>query len=291
MKFYVYEHWRPDKDLPFYVGKGNGDRAFRLKKGRNIFYRRIAEKLEKLGMCVEVRMVSSGLSEERAHCLEVERIAFWRSQGLILANLTDGGEGVSGLKHSEKTKRVLREKSKHTSKQRMTDPKIRANLSAATTKYFSDPDNRRRHSILTVELMSDPEVRERISEAMIKISSDPRVKAARSKFMMEFLADPKNHKSICDQLSAMTANPEIKEAHRKGLIESWKDPDIADRRIKGMKATFARPEQKNRRADIMRQRMADPIYRQKMSNINKARHKANRDAISEKGISDIARDD
>ena len=20
--FYVYEHWRPDKDLPFYVGKG-----------------------------------------------------------------------------------------------------------------------------------------------------------------------------------------------------------------------------------------------------------------------------
>jgi hypothetical protein len=26
--FYVYEHWRPDVDLPFYVGKGKGGRAW-----------------------------------------------------------------------------------------------------------------------------------------------------------------------------------------------------------------------------------------------------------------------
>ena len=25
--FYVYEHWRPDKDTCFWVGKGKGDRA------------------------------------------------------------------------------------------------------------------------------------------------------------------------------------------------------------------------------------------------------------------------
>ena len=25
--YYVYEHWRPDKDVCFYVGKGKGGRA------------------------------------------------------------------------------------------------------------------------------------------------------------------------------------------------------------------------------------------------------------------------
>jgi hypothetical protein len=28
-KFYVYEHWRPDKDVCFYVGKGHGRRAYK----------------------------------------------------------------------------------------------------------------------------------------------------------------------------------------------------------------------------------------------------------------------
>lgn len=27
LNFYVYEHWRPDTDMPFYVGKGTGGRA------------------------------------------------------------------------------------------------------------------------------------------------------------------------------------------------------------------------------------------------------------------------
>jgi len=30
--YYVYEHWRPDKDICFYVGKGKGSRANSWKK-------------------------------------------------------------------------------------------------------------------------------------------------------------------------------------------------------------------------------------------------------------------
>ena len=53
-KFYVYEHWRPDINMPFYVGKGSGNRAFRLKKNRNRHFRNIVSKLEKQGLCVEI---------------------------------------------------------------------------------------------------------------------------------------------------------------------------------------------------------------------------------------------
>ena len=33
-RFYVYEHWRPDRDECFYVGKGKGGRA-NVMYGRN----------------------------------------------------------------------------------------------------------------------------------------------------------------------------------------------------------------------------------------------------------------
>jgi hypothetical protein len=41
-------------------------------------------------------MVATGLTEDEAFSLEVERIAFWREAGADLANRTDGGEGTSG---------------------------------------------------------------------------------------------------------------------------------------------------------------------------------------------------
>jgi hypothetical protein len=95
-KFYVYEHWRPDRDECFYVGKGKGRRANNLDN-RNIFHKAIQGKLARLGMAVEVRMVQVGLSEGDAFALEIERIAFWRAARADLANVTDGGEGMAGV--------------------------------------------------------------------------------------------------------------------------------------------------------------------------------------------------
>ena len=92
--YYVYEHWRPDKDEPFYVGKGHGSRATRMSRP-NKHHQNIQAKLARLGMCVEVRMVASGLIETEAFRIECERIAFWLTQGLRLANRTAGGEGTS----------------------------------------------------------------------------------------------------------------------------------------------------------------------------------------------------
>ena len=95
--FYVYEHWRPDKNVCFWVGKGKGKRAYDFK--RNDHYNKIVAKLARLGLCVEVRIVRGGLSEDMAHRLEIKRIQYWKLRHGELANITDGGEGTSGMVH------------------------------------------------------------------------------------------------------------------------------------------------------------------------------------------------
>jgi hypothetical protein len=129
--FYVYEHWRPDRDEPFYVGKGRGSRANMMAR-RNLHHRAIQAKLHKLGMAVEVRIVADGLSEEKAFEIEKYRIKMWRDAGIDLANKSDGGEGnaghiglrgdksplygkvsmFKGKKHLEETKKIISEKAK-----------------------------------------------------------------------------------------------------------------------------------------------------------------------------------
>ena len=104
--FYVYEHWRLDRDECFYVGKGKGGRAYSMKD-RNKHHRAICAKLNRIGSAFEVRIVASGLLEDEAFALECERIAFWRNYGCDLANLTNGGEGISGFKHSAETRQKL----------------------------------------------------------------------------------------------------------------------------------------------------------------------------------------
>lgn len=104
--YYVYEHWRPDRDECFYVGKGKGGRAHKMRD-RNLHHRAIVKKLSDLGMMVEVRMVASGLSEADAFKAEQERISFWRVTGVDLANKTNGGEGVSGMKMSDAARKKM----------------------------------------------------------------------------------------------------------------------------------------------------------------------------------------
>jgi len=103
--YYVYEHWRLDRDECFYVGKGRAGRAYSMKN-RNRHHQAIVAKLSRIGSAFDVKMVAVGLTEVDAFALEIERIVFWREAGVDLTNMTSGGEGVSGFHHSEETKAV-----------------------------------------------------------------------------------------------------------------------------------------------------------------------------------------
>jgi hypothetical protein len=103
MMFYVYEHWRTDREEPFYVGKGKGNRAY-VMKCRNKHHKAIQEKVLREGFAIEVKIVESGLSEEEAFQLECSRIRMWRKENIDLTNMTDGGEGSSGREPHNKGK-------------------------------------------------------------------------------------------------------------------------------------------------------------------------------------------
>jgi len=95
--FYVYQHIRLDTNEVFYVGKGSGKRA--QSKRRNIYWRNI---VKKYGYRIEI--IKENLTEQEAFQLEIEWITLMKDIGLAKANLSTGGEGPSGHRHSEKTK-------------------------------------------------------------------------------------------------------------------------------------------------------------------------------------------
>lgn len=82
----------------FYVGKGSGDRAWN-HRGRNKWWHRI---VNKHGLLVAI--YKDGLSEPCAFSLERMMI---RSVKGRLCNMTNGGEGPSGLVHTEESRRKM----------------------------------------------------------------------------------------------------------------------------------------------------------------------------------------
>ena len=100
--YYVYQHRKADTNEIFYVGKGKCNRAFVATK-RNPYWKNI---VSKHGFNVE--FVAFNLDEELSFLVELETIDLYKRVGCQLANLTNGGEGTSGLKHSEQHKANLK---------------------------------------------------------------------------------------------------------------------------------------------------------------------------------------
>ena len=104
MKAYVYTHTRLDTNEIFYVGIGTQDNYKRASRSHNRtnYWNNI---VKKCGWKVDI--VFDNLSWEDACKKEIELIKKYGRIDLgtgTLVNLTDGGDGSLGFKHSEKTK-------------------------------------------------------------------------------------------------------------------------------------------------------------------------------------------
>jgi hypothetical protein len=105
--FYVYEHIRRDTGAVFYVGKGHGGRHC-SKRDRNQYWHNVVNKAGGF----DHRVVCTDSSEDLIFLVEMEKIDQLKKLGVKLVNLTDGGEGRSGLKHSDHTKHLISQKRK-----------------------------------------------------------------------------------------------------------------------------------------------------------------------------------
>ena len=216
-KFYVYEHWRPDRNEPFWVGKGQGGRAQYFERGSNFHYNRIVAKLTRLGMCVEVRMVESGMPEREAFALETVRILYWRSRGIKLANLTDGGEGLSNPSPEVRAKISAANLGKVASAEtrakigaihrgRIHSPEERVKRSASLKGRIIKPEHRAKLSAVRMGITFSPETRAKMSAAA-KISLKGHVCSAetRAKISAANRLALKGHKHTAETLAKMRA--------------------------------------------------------------------------------------
>lgn len=104
---YVYRHIRLDKNEPFYIGIGSDNSYKRAndRHGRNKIWNDIITKSN-----YEVEILCDNITWEEALNKEIEFISIYgridKGNG-TLSNLTDGGEGVLGIIHTEETKQKL----------------------------------------------------------------------------------------------------------------------------------------------------------------------------------------
>jgi len=99
---YLYRHIRLDKNEPFYIGIGEDSSKFinkyrraYIKSDRNIVWKRITNKTS-----YKVEILLDDLTWEEACQKEIEFIKLYGRINIktgILANLTDGGEGLSNI--------------------------------------------------------------------------------------------------------------------------------------------------------------------------------------------------
>lgn len=104
VKFYVYRYIRLDKNTPFYVGKGCGNRIHRFSD-RNKYFLNIVKSIP-----YRAEIIMNNLDEKTAFVKETELIGLYKKYGMCEANLAAGGLGCSGWKPDQEWISRLKER-------------------------------------------------------------------------------------------------------------------------------------------------------------------------------------
>ena len=163
-RFYVYAFLRED-DTPYYIGKGTGNRAW-IKR------RRISPPAD----VSRISILFENLTETEAFSEEIRLIEFYGRQDLgtgCLRNLTDGGEGSSGRKHTPETLAKMSAAKQNQSAETL------AKLSAARTGKRQSPETRAKKSAAMTGKRQSAEHIARKSAAMTGKRQSPEIIAKR----------------------------------------------------------------------------------------------------------------
>ncbi len=127
-KYYLYRHIRPDKDEPFYIGVGTKSEKDMTAKTITTYYERAysihshnkiwQDIVNKNSGNYEVEILAESNDRDFLSKREVEFIKLYGRKNLktgILANLTDGGEGLTGFKWTDEMRLKASERGKNMS--------------------------------------------------------------------------------------------------------------------------------------------------------------------------------
>lgn len=302
-KFYVYVYLdpRPGKGLqPIYVGKGTVDldRASYHWERRcvNPFLQSVLDKIRAAGLVPQITIAAYMEDEEDAFVMERQLISEYGRRDIktgSLCNLTDGGQGVSGLKYTEERLRKAKERfstpewsqlMSQIASNAWAKPEIKAQRVARIRKMCADPAHRAKLREAILKSRTE-EVRNRISVVMRENwqSEEYRAKQAASRAEAHAKPEEKARKSEATKrlwtqkgdsirLAIKTAKstPERKaEASRKS--RAYYESEEARKKAGEYSKAYNTPEVRAAKAELLKQRWADPEFRAKMLAKRKAK--------------------
>uniref|UniRef100_A0A6C0KJF8 GIY-YIG domain-containing protein n=1 Tax=viral metagenome TaxID=1070528 RepID=A0A6C0KJF8_9ZZZZ len=227
--------------------------------------------------------------KEIAH-IEIHNSHYKRGYGY---NMTDGGEGVIGYRHTEETKRIMSEKStvyysdtsiriaksievkkyfenqenrlrliKQLKSYYINHPEAKKKMSIRMTEYFSNLENRLNQSIRRKEFYkNNPEARQLVSIQMKEFMNRPDVKEANSKRRKEFYKNnPEAAKEHSERMKEIHKNnPEISKEHSEFMKEFMNRPDVKEANSKRRKEFYKNnPEAAKEHSEFMKEFMNRP---------------------------------
>lgn len=235
--FYVYAYFYPNTKLPFYIGKGCGDRknshlyAARRLAHYNKFLQSEINKIIATGQSPEIEIIQRFTDENAAYDFEKVLIKQYGRRlyedGGSLCNILIGGRGRKGYKHSSETKQKMRG--------RIVSDATKLNMKLAHTgKRLTEEQkfNRKKiepwnHSAETIEKMKKPKSLTHRNNIQIAQSGKkcPRAKQWIIKCPNNLLHQVTSLKTFCEvhglQQTAIYRSLERNTPVEKGKSKGW----------------------------------------------------------------------
>lgn len=178
-KYYIYVLLDPRKDgRIFYVGKGTRTKSggdleryhqhlAEARRGKVSYKCKVIRAIWRQELEVEFTLMSRWSTEEGAMTEECRLITELGIDNLT--NCTDGGEGMSGFRHSEETRKKLSKaqsayQERREPGSRCLSKEARKKLATACKRYWSTPEAKRLQAEFSKKYWATPGVREAFSD-------------------------------------------------------------------------------------------------------------------------------
>ena len=223
---YVYRDPRPTKDnQPVYVGKGTGDRDLShwSRGSHNKPFQDFIAHLKARDLVAPCERVFETDSEAAAFAKEIELIALYGRRDLKkgpLFNLTDGGEGVAGMRKTEAQKAV----DGKFSREHWADPTYRSKVTLAQQAAQSTPEARAHKALASEETWTHPETRQKRQDGIKQARSTDASKAKTSAQAKAQWSDPEYAAKQTLNNQEIANRTEVKAAKAAAAKALWADP-------------------------------------------------------------------
>lgn len=214
--FYVYIYYDPIDNVPFYVGKGSGNRYKQHLKcdKRNPFKINKINKILNLGLEPSIKIYKDNLLEEEAFKLEIELIKEFGRRDLnmgTLCNLTDGGEKGYGYIATKETRK------------KMSEARLGFSPSQETIEKWKKSRKGYKHSEETKEKIRQGNLGKKVSEEGRRNMSNSHEKGPVERLIKANLGRIVSKESIRKQIETRRKNNyEVSEETREKMRQSQK---------------------------------------------------------------------